>query len=86
MAVLIIKATTVALIGAIAAVAAAIVSFCIWATPWVRRLSGRDLVRTLRTEGVSLVIDRAGPGTLNHAGFCVDKIPSKPARLSDSFE
>lgn len=58
-ATIVIKAATVSVIGTIAAVAAALIGFLIWSTPWFKRLSGRDIRRALRTESASLEI---GPG------------------------
>jgi hypothetical protein len=62
MGAIVIRASTVSLVGTIAALAAAVIGFCIWTTPWARRLTGRDLTRALRTEGATLAIGYAGQG------------------------
>jgi hypothetical protein len=59
MVTIVVRATTVSWVGTIAAVAAALIGFFIWTTPWFKRISGRDIRRALRTEGASLVV---GPG------------------------
>ena len=56
MASIVIKASTVSLVGAIGGVAAAVITFCIWTTPWFKRLTGRDIRRALRTESSYLKV------------------------------
>ena len=60
---IIIHATTVTLIGTIAAVIAALAGLAIALTPLGRRLTGRDLMRKLRVEGATAKIERSGQGS-----------------------
>jgi hypothetical protein len=57
---IVIHASTVTLVGTLAAVVAAIVGLCIFLSPIGRRLTGRDLTRVLRVESATVVMAQSG--------------------------